>query len=116
MTIFYRCLGIFAITALLSSCFAIQHSDSEFQNIAPGIWRGLFVFGDEDAAEKIPINFEVFVDEEGKTTSIEFLNGEEKIEPDSMMFWGDTIYLYFNAYEKYLRLIYEVDLVEGYFI
>ncbi len=114
MKLFYKFCGILSISILLSGCFAIQQSDNTFEHIAPGMWRGLFVFGDADAPEKVPINFEVKVDEQGQNTHIEFLNGETQVKPDSLRFWGDTIYLYFNQYEKYLRLIYEVDLVEGY--
>lgn len=106
----YFCYCLLIIS--LSSCFAIQQGDT-FEHIAPGIWRGLFVFGDDDAAEKIPITFEV-IHENEKVKSIEFLNGAERVKPDSLRFWGDTIYLYFNKHEKYLRLIYEVDLVEGF--
>lgn len=114
MKYLYQLLGIFSLSILLSGCFAIQQSENGFEHIAPGIWRGLFVFGDDESAEKIPINFEVKVDDNGRTSSIEFLNGKERVKPDSIRFWGDTLYMYFDKSEKYLRLIYEVDLVEGF--
>lgn len=114
MKYLYQFLGLLLFSLFFGGCFAIQQSDNTFEAIAPGIWRGLFVFGDEEAAEKIPINFEVKVDETGKTTAIDFLNGAERVKPDSIRFWGDTLYLYFNKSEKYLKLIYEVDLVEGF--
>lgn len=114
MKYLYQLLTLVLFSSLLAGCFAIQQSENNFEAIAPGTWRGLFVFGDAEAAEKIPINFEVKVDENGNTTAIDFLNGEERVKPDSIRFWGDTLYLYFNKSEKYLHLIYEVDLVEGF--
>jgi hypothetical protein len=116
MKYLYQFLGISLFSLLLGGCFAIEQSENSFEHIAPGIWRGLFVFGEEENAEKVPINFEVMLDESGNTYSIEFLNGKERVKPDSIRFWGDTLYMYFNESQKYFRLIYEVDLVEGFLL
>jgi hypothetical protein len=114
MRIIINILTITTIVLLLSSCFAIQRGD-EFSHIAPGIWRGLFVFGSDSLAEKVPVNFEVLNTDKGKDFKIEFINGKTRVKADSIRFWGDTLYAWFDSHKRYLRLICEPGLVEGYF-
>lgn len=113
MRIIINILSITTIVLLLSSCFAIQRGN-EFSYIAPGIWRGLFVFGNDSLAEKVPVSFEVFNTDKGKDFKIEFMNGKTRVKADSIRFWGDTLYAWFDGHQKYLRLICEPGLVEGY--
>ena len=56
-----NCVKILAILSLFISlygCFAIQKGD-QYKYLAPGIWRGLFLFGEDSLADKVPVNFEV---------------------------------------------------------
>jgi hypothetical protein len=110
-----NCVKILAILSVFLSfygCFAIQKGD-QYKHIAPGIWRGLFLFGEDSLADKVPVNFEVITD--GEKISIEFINGNSRVKSDSLRFWGDTLYAWFDNNKKYLRVIYEPGLVEGYF-
>jgi hypothetical protein len=109
---FIKILVILAVFINLYGCFAIQKGD-QYKYIAPGIWRGLFLFGEDSLADKVPVNFEV--KNEGDKISLEFINGNTRIKADSMRFWGDTLYAWFDNQKKYLRVIYEPGLVEGYY-
>jgi len=106
-------LALTFVILSLGGCFAIQRGD-EFKHIAPGIWRGIFVFGDDSLAEKVPVNFEVVSKEKGGDIQLEFINGKTRLKADSLRFWGDTLYVYFDGTKKYMRLIYEPGVVEGY--
>ena len=102
-----------AVVLLLSGCFAIQRGD-EFEHIAPGAWRGLFVFGTDSLAEKVPVNFIVNNSKDNKGFSIEFINGNSKLKADSLKTIGDTLYAWFDNKKKYLRLLCEPNIIEGY--
>ncbi len=104
-------LAIGVIILNLYGCFAIQRGD-EYKNLAPGSWRGLFLFGEDSLAEKVPVNFEV-TNSDGKII-LEFLNGKNRIKADSLRFWGDTIYAWFDNHKKYIKVISEPGLIEGY--
>ncbi len=106
-----KILALTFVSFIMYSCFAIQQGD-RYKHIAPGIWRGLFLFGEDSLAEKVPVNFEV-TDDNGKI-SLTFINGKTRLKADSLRFWGDTLYAWFDNHKKYLRLIYEPGLMEGY--
>jgi hypothetical protein len=106
-----KILALTFVSLAMYGCFAIQQGD-RYKHIAPGIWRGLFLFGEDSLAEKVPVNFEV-TDDAGKI-SIAFINGKTRLKADSLRFWGDTLYAWFDNNKKYLRLIYEPGLMEGY--
>jgi hypothetical protein len=109
---FIKILVILAVFVNLYGCFAIQKGD-QYKHIAPGIWRGLFLFGEDSLADKVPVNFEVKA--KGDKISLEFINGKSRVKADSLRFWGDTLYAWFDNHKKYLRVIYEPGLVEGYY-
>jgi hypothetical protein len=109
---FIKILVILAVFVNLYGCFAIQKGD-QYKHIAPGIWRGLFLFGEDSLADKVPVNFEVKA--KGDKISLEFINGKSRVKADSLRFWGDTLYAWFDNQKKYLRVIYEPGLVEGYY-
>ncbi len=108
MKLFY----ILIFSALVfSACFDIQQGQP-FQYIAPNAWRGAFVT-DATTAERVPVLFEVKSDEKGMPQKLVFDNGLSQTETDSLRFWGDTLYAYFGKSKSFLRLIYEVNLLEG---
>jgi len=96
---------------ILSACFDIQQG-RPFQHIAPDAWRGVFVT-DATTAERAPVLFEVKSDEKGFPKKLVFDNGLSQMETDSLRFWGDTLFAYFNKSKTYLRVIYEINLMEG---
>jgi hypothetical protein len=106
-----RILAISFIFLNFYGCFAIQKGD-QYKHLAPGIWRGLFLFGEDSLAEKVPVNFEVIAN--GDQISLEFINGNSRVKADSLRFWGDTLYAWFDNHKKYIRVIYEPGLIEGY--
>jgi len=105
--------GLILSSILLHSCFAIQRGD-EYKALAPGEWRGLFVFGEGESAEKVPVNF-IVKQNSKKQPDIFFKNGTELVPSDSISVWGDTIYAFYNQKQQYLRLIYEPGLIQGFF-
>lgn len=90
------------------SCFGIEKGKT-FEHVAPGNWRGAFVI----ESEKIPITFDINSTEEGKPINFVFFNGEEQLKSDRLKFWGDTVYAYFDKSHSYLRLVYDVNLMQG---
>jgi hypothetical protein len=106
-------LSLLAAAALFSmGCFGIQ-TGKPFEHIAPGDWRGTFVV-DAAGKERIPAMFHVHSDTKGKPQKIEFRDGEHKIASDSLRFVGDTVWIYFHSPKTHLRLIYEVNIMEGF--
>ena len=108
MRSFIICLTLLAILTNLG-CLGIEKGKT-FEHVAPGNWRGVFIV----EGEKIPITFDINSTEEGKPQDFVFFNGEHQLKSDSLRFWGDTVYVYFNDAQSHLRLIYEVNLMEGY--
>lgn len=106
-------LSLLAFACLLSfGCFGIQ-TGKPFQHIAPGDWRGTFVV-DAAGKERIPVMLHVHSDSEGMPKKIEFRDGDQSTSSDSLRFFGDTLWAYFSPTKTHLRLIYEVNLVEGF--
>ncbi|MCP4438035.1 MAG: hypothetical protein GY810_03750 [Aureispira sp.] len=101
------CLTLFTILSNLG-CLGIEKG-KPFEHVAPGNWRGVFIV----EGEKIPITFNINSSEEGQPQNFVFFNGEHQLQSDSLRFWGDTVYVYFDDAQSHLRLIYEVNLMEG---
>jgi thiol-disulfide isomerase/thioredoxin len=134
-------LGRFLIVVGLICClFAADGcitSDSQYERIAPGIWRGVLTLEkptlpipkDKDSVSlitdqfkvgELPFNFEV------KYTDpthfyIEFINGDERIRCDSMRAGRDrttardTYNFYFPEYQSYIHAEVRGDAMQGYF-
>lgn|GEM_PF-5009389 len=101
-----------SLTLLLSACFAIENGEG-FQQIAPGGWRAVFMFGEGEDAERIPVLFKSLSSKEVEKPRLLFYNGQDSNYADSLRFWGDTLFVYFEGTKNYLQLIREVDLMEG---
>ena len=108
----YILLSAVIITSL-GSCWAIQEGN-RYEGIAPGTWLGLFMIGEGETAEKVPVNFEVTNSDNESPIQLEFINGKTRLKADSLKFWGDTIFIYFKNTQKYLKVIHEAGLVEGF--
>lgn len=98
-------------SAGLSACFNIQKG-KEFKHVAPGAWRGVFMT-DTSSRVRLPVSFEVLSDEHGMPKQLAFINGSERVLTDSIRFWGDTAFFYFQKSQAYFRVIYEINLMEG---
>lgn len=101
-----------SLSLLLTACFAIEHGEG-FQQIAPGGWRAVFMFGEGEDAERIPVLFKSISTKEVEKPRLLFYNGQDSVYADSLRFWGDTLFVHFKETENYLQLIREVDLMEG---
>ena len=124
MKSFLFLLSLLSLCLLSASCWDIQKGKS-FEHIAPEHWRGVFVFDQEAPAklmkvkkdsvraERVPVSFFVDSDERGVPRALKFFNGQDTTVSDSLRFFGDTLFVYFNAQETYMRLVYEVNLMEG---
>lgn len=101
-----------ALSILLSGCWGLEQNGGTFHKVAPGNWRGVFSF--EESDDRVPITFEVRnTDKEGEKTEIVFKNGDTVFQPDSLLFWGDTLYCHFFEQQTHLKMIYEVGLMQG---
>lgn len=96
---------------LLYGCWGIQ-TGKPLNNIAPGEWRGVFML-DEQHKDRVPLVFQVLTNDSNKTVGLAFKNGSQVIQSDSLRFWGDTLFVYFRQQQTYMKLIYEVNLMEG---
>jgi len=105
-------LGSLSLSFLLTACFAIENGQG-FQQIAPGGWRAVFMFGEGEDAERVPVLFKSISSQEVDKPRLLFYNGDDSVYADSLRFWGDTLFVHFKETENYLRLIREVDLMEG---
>lgn len=95
-----------AVLATWMGCFSIERNGGAFERIAPGNWRGVFTLDD---GEKVPVTFDVQAPNQWS-----FRNGDSALQPDSIRFWGDTVFCYFEPQQAHLKLIYEINLMEGY--
>jgi hypothetical protein len=124
MKSFLFLLSLFSLSLLSASCWDIQKG-KPFQHIAPEYWRGVFVFDQEAPAklmkikkdsvraERVPVSLFVDSDAQGLPQKLLFFNGQDTTSSDSLRFFGDTLFVYFNAQETYMRLVFEVNLMEG---
>jgi hypothetical protein len=114
-----------AILALLTSgCWDIQ-TGTPFKHIAPGAWRGVFIFDQEPPKklmkvkkdsmrnERIPVVFQVVSNKQGLPKSLLFVDGTDSLRSDSLRIKNDTLFAYFDRSQTYMRLVYEINLMEG---
>jgi hypothetical protein len=117
-------LSLVACAFLAGGCWDIK-TGTPFKHIAPGAWRGVFIFDQEPPKklmkvkkdsirnERIPVAFQVVSDKEGYPKSFLFVDGGDSLRSDSLRIWGDTVFVYFNQSQTYMRLVYEINLMEG---
>ena len=121
---------VYAFLALLflstlSSCWSIEVGQ-RFEHIAPGPWLGVFGFSTEIPSkimeekrdsiirDKVPVEFLVNSDSAGVPKNFQFISGSDTITSDSLKFWGDSVFVYFLAAKTNLRVVFEVDNMQGY--
>ncbi len=140
----FRAKGLVSLTALgfsllliFTGCFDMGET---YTKLPPGPWRGVLkldpdlalhaqlqretprqqtVIIDEVSDAELPFNFNVVYDSE-EDFHFEIFNGEEKIIVDDI-YYGvdratsrDTVRAYFEAYDSYLEVLFDNNVMEGY--
>lgn len=95
------------IIALLSSCWNIQ-VPNELEGIAPGTWKGTFLLD----GHTVPVMYEVQI--ENKQIDFIFKTAGQELKADSVRKWGDTLFVDFNKTNTQLKLIYQIDQMDGF--
>jgi hypothetical protein len=98
---------ILSIT-LLTSCFDIQLGEP-IQGIAPGTWRAVFILDDQS----VPIVLEISNNKD-KSLDLVFKTGKQELKADAVRLWGDTLFADFKKTNTQLKVIYQVDQMDGF--
>jgi len=125
---------LFFISLLLSALQACVTTDSSFNRVAPGMWRGVlaldvysvpvhskdtvFILHDQYKEGELPFNFEIkYTDSEH--FYVEIINGTERIRCDSIRYGRDrtrardTMNIYFPEYQSYIHVDVRGDVMQG---
>lgn len=94
---------------LCSSCWDLQIG-TPVQGIAPGTWRGAFML--ENHA--VPVMYEVLNTSNDKPIEVIFKTGKEELKADRVKIWGDTVTLFFDKTNTHLKLVYQIDQMDGF--
>lgn len=131
-------IKLLSFLLLLCSCISVP---KQYQIIAPGIWRGIFILQDtrqilvtrsidkvvtrdvnpESTQTIIPFNFEVIYKND-TTFYIELINGKERIRMDSirkgrdLKTGNDTMVISLLPYAAELRCVYENNKINGEYV
>lgn len=120
----YKICALLSLT-FLTGCFGLEVGQP-FQHIAPGPWLGVFGFSSEIPSklmelhkdsliqDKVPINFFVNSDANGKPLNFQFVSNTDTVTSDSIKFWGDSVFVFFHENKTNLRAVFEVDNMQGY--
>lgn len=98
---------LFAIT--LCSCWDIQVGNP-VQGIAPGTWRGVFKLDEQI----VPIIYEVKNTNNEQPIEVLFYTGNAVIKGENASIFGDTITVRFPKTKTYLKLVYQIDQMDGF--
>ena len=103
--------GIFYVACfcMLCACWDIQQGQP-LHFVASGNWKGDFNLKDQS----VPILFEVSSSED--SIEFSFINGASTIRPESFSRLGDTVYLGFDGGMTTLKLVGNVDRMDGFLL
>lgn len=105
-----RSLLFFIFIAILStSCWDLR-TDTPIEGFAPGVWRGVFKLEDQ----AVPVIYEIKNSNNDKPIKFTFKTKQQDVEADSAIIWGDTLFAYFGAANTYLKIIHQVDQMDGF--
>jgi hypothetical protein len=96
-----------ACFCLLCACWDIQQGQP-LDLIASGNWKGDFSLKEQS----VPVLFEVYSSE--NLIEFKFKNGSSTIQPESLRRLGDTLYLAFDGGNTLLKLVGNVDRIDGF--
>jgi len=98
-----------SISILLTSCWDLR-TGPDIEGFAPGTWRGVFKLDDQ----AVPIIYEIKNSNNDKPIEFIFKTEQQIIAADSAIIWGDTLFAYFGASDTYLKIIHQVDQMDGF--
>lgn len=102
-------LFLVVVTTLLTSCWDLQ-MDDKIEGFAPGTWRGVFKLEDQ----AVPVIYEIKNSNNDKPIEFIFKTEQQNIAADSAIILGDTLFAYFDASNTHLKIIHQVDQMDGF--
>jgi hypothetical protein len=102
-------LVLISIAILLTSCWDLR-TGSPIEGFAPGIWRGVFKLDDQ----MVPVIYEIKNSNNDKPIEFIFKTEQQNIAADSAIIFGDTLFAYFGATNTHLKIIHQVDQMDGF--
>jgi hypothetical protein len=102
-------LFFISIAILLTSCWDLQ-TGTDIEGFAPGTWRGVFKLDDQ----AVPVMYEIKNSNNDKPIGFTFKTEQQDIAADSAIIFGDTLFAYFGASNTYLKIIHQVDQMDGF--
>ncbi|WMX14091.1 MULTISPECIES: hypothetical protein [unclassified Aureispira] len=100
---------LISISILLASCWDLQ-ADTAIEGFAPGTWRGVFKLEDQ----AVPVIYEIKNSNNDKPIEFIFKTEKHDVAADSAIIFGDTLFAYFGAANTYLKIIHQVDQMDGF--
>lgn len=105
-----RILLFFILSSLLfTSCWDLQTGEA-IKGVAPGTWRGVFKLEDQ----AVPVLYEIRNSDENNPVEFIFKTGKEELKADEVRLFGDTLFANFNAANTQLKIVYQVDQMDGF--
>ncbi|MBL4649715.1 MAG: hypothetical protein JKY03_08290 [Aureispira sp.] len=98
-----------SIAILLTSCWDLR-TGTDIEGFAPGTWRGVFKLEDQ----RVPVMYEIKNSNNDKPIEFIFKTERQDIAADSAIILGDTLFAYFGATNTYLKIIHQVDQMDGF--
>lgn len=98
-----------SIAILLTSCWDLR-TGTDIEGFAPGTWRGVFKLEDQ----RVPVMYEIKNSNNDKPIEFTFKTEQQDIAADSAIILGDTLFAYFGATNTYLKIIHQVDQMDGF--
>lgn len=102
-------LFLFSIAIFLTSCWDLQTGEP-IQGVAPGTWKGIFKLEDQ----AVPILYEIRAPNKEQPIELIFKTAKKELKADHVKIWGDTLFADFNATNTQLKIIYQIDQMDGF--
>ena len=93
----------------LSSCWDLKTGDP-IDAFAPGLWQGRFYLDQQ----MVPVLYDVQNTDNERPIVFVFRTADEQLVSDTVYYYGDTVFAYFDAHQTYLKAIYQIDQMEGF--
>lgn len=93
----------------LTSCWDLQTGEP-IKGVAPGTWKGVFKLEDQ----VVPIVYEIRPPNKEKPIEFIFKTAQEELKADRVKIWGDTLFADFNATNTQLKIVYQIDQMDGF--
>lgn len=97
------------VAVILTSCWDLQTGEP-IRGVAPGTWRGVFKLDDQ----VVPIIYEIRSADKDKPIEFIFKTAKTELKADHVKIWGDTLFADFKASNTQLKIIYQIDQMDGF--